>query len=186
VLVLTAVSLVIASAGAAGADPAVNATSYQKLAEQAPCRWSDRVASLTYSVGCYLRDFQVEIIVPKAGAPEEFTIRIVEDGKPVYAFHGHWGTVFTRLGDVLCVADFCPISDGCKVVAVDLKSRKPLWNTTLGALGGVDHSKYRNQVAIDTDGKAIIVRGKESGGRYIEYLSKDTGKTIGHKIYRDR
>ncbi len=43
------------------------------------------------------------------------------------------------------------------------------------------HSQYRNQVILERDGDLVVVYGKESNGRYIEFLDARTGKTVGHK-----
>jgi hypothetical protein len=68
-------------------------------------------------------------------------------------------------------------------VAWDLKAKKQLWKTNLKGLGGIIHFQYHNAVNLDLDGQAVRVRGKESAGRYIEYVDRKTGKTVGHKVY---
>ena len=50
-------------------------------------------------------------------------------------------------------------------------------------LGPIKHSGYSNQVAMEADHQLITVRGKESMGRYIEFLDPRTGRILGHRIY---
>jgi hypothetical protein len=105
-------------------------------------------------------------------------------GKKIFFWAGHLGTAFLVRGDVLYYADFSSSSSGCAVVAYDLKARKRLWRTNLKGLGPIDHSKYFNAVRMEpVDGQVLAVYGKESAGRYVEFVSLKTGKTVGHKLF---
>ena len=110
-------------------------------------------------------------------------IRILKDGGVVHFFEGHKGTVFAVGDGVLYYADFGPITSGCAVVAYDLKAKKQLWKAGLKGLGPIGHSRYSNAVNLGLDKQAVCVRGRESAGRYIEYVDLKTGKTVGHKVY---
>jgi hypothetical protein len=127
-----------------------------------------------------LRDYDVEVSAPK-GQP--LTVRVKDGGREVLAFRGHWETAFTRLGDTLFVAEFSPIASGCAVVAFDLTTGRQVWRCRLRGLGPVAHSRYRNRVTIETDGRVVLVRGWEALGRYIEVVDPKTGKSAGHKKY---
>jgi hypothetical protein len=139
--------------------------------------------------GCvrlHLRDYRVEVIHPKDTWGRDLTLRVFDGGMLVGAWEVHPNTVFTRLGDVLYLADYHPIASGCAVVAYDLKARRPLWRTHLQGIGPVKHSKYRNRVRIETDGRMLIVRGDESSGRYVEVLDVKSGRTVEiHRFDRD-
>ncbi len=96
------------------------------------------------------------------------------------------GTVFTRLGDTLYIADYCPLRTGCTVLAVDFKKNKELWRTKLKGIGPISHSKYSNAVCIGNDGDTILVFGKEAAGSYREKLDRRTGKTVSNEVFRGR
>jgi hypothetical protein len=165
-----------------GMDP-----EYQKKADEAPWEWSEREASLVHSITEHLRGYcEVELLCPKEGGwgRDSLTIRLKDKERELYAFKGHWETVFTRWQDSLYVAEFNPIATGCSVKAVDLKTGKQLWRSHLKGSSCPAHSEYRNQVTIGTDGKIITVRGNESWSRYIEFLDIRTGKTLGHHEYK--
>lgn len=172
--------LIVAAPLGCGPD---GGTDYQKKADAAEWKWSDDYASLLYSMSQHLDGYEVQIIRPKAAAMlwEPFTVRVLDGGDEACSFTGHAKTVFAQLGDALYVAKFCPIATGCSVVAYDLKGRKKLWECPLQGNSPPFHSKYLHLVNITMDGKAVVVYGKESNGRYIEYVDARTGKTIGHK-----
>ncbi len=154
-----------------------------------PWEWSDREATLAYSLGRQLDDYQVEVIQGKGGimaSDNPLTIRISDAGKLVYRWKGHWGTVFTRREDTLYIADYCPLQTGCTVFAVDFKRNKELWRSKLKGLGPVAHSKYSNSVCIGNDGDTILVYGQEAGGSYREKLDRRTGKTVSNEVLRGR
>jgi hypothetical protein len=170
-------------------EPGPAETDYQKQADAAQWSWEPKQANLLFCVRRDLRDYQVEIVCPKQTFPpagEPLTVRLTDDGKEVYSFKAHDGTVFTRRGDVLYIARFSPIATGCSVVAHDFKAKKELWKAELKGIGPVDHSKYRNEVTVTTTAAddAILVTGKEAAGRYIEYLDARSGKTVGHKVFK--
>ena len=168
--------------GGLWAAPVPTSEDYQKKAEQAPWAWSDERASVTYSArqlgGGYKAEFR------PCDTFGYGTVRVLKDGGVVHSFAGHTRTVFAVRDDILYYADFGPITSGCAVVAYDLKAKKQLWKTHLrGLRDGRPHSVYRNAVLLDLDGQAVCVRGRESAGRYIEYVDLKTGKTVGHKVY---
>jgi len=144
---------------------------------------------LLHSVSYYMADRQVEIISPRqdeVGKPKPFnrlTVRFVQDGKEVYSFKAHKGTVFSRRGDILYIAEFIPATTGCSVVAYDFKAKKELWKSRLQGSKPLSHSVYHNAVTIENDGKALIIRGNESLQRYVEYVDMETGKTLAYKNY---
>jgi hypothetical protein len=41
-------------------------------------------------------------------------------------------------------------------------------------------------VTIETDGKVVTVRGEEAYARYLEFVDCRTGRTLGHKEYKNR
>jgi hypothetical protein len=172
---------VLLTAAPVGAAPAPEREDYQKKADEAPWQWSDERATAESSAKRLTGDYKAEI-----GPLDTFgygTIRIVQDGGVVHSFGGHKRTAFAVRDGVLYYADFRPVSTGCSVVAYDLKAKKPLWKARLKGLGPIGHSRYQNAVNLDLDKQAVCVRGKESVGRYIEFVDLKTGKTVGHKVY---
>jgi hypothetical protein len=123
------------------------------------------------------------VVEPPQPEPwDDVTLRIF-DGE-VEAFH--WSSSpavpFVRDGDTLYLADFSPISSGCRVLAYDLAGRKQLWRAGLKGLGPVDHSKYRNSVTIKVRNGIVEIHSVESYGEYFEELDAKTGATVGHRI----
>jgi hypothetical protein len=163
------------------AAPGSAAEDYQKKADEAPWEWSDARATAADSAQRLKGDYKAE--VEPRGDWGGAVIRIVKGGAAVHSFEGHVGTTFAVGDDVLYYADYSRAASGCVVVAWDLKAKKQLWKTRLKGLGPIRHFQYRNAVALDLDGQAVRARGKESLGRYVEYVDRRTGKTVGHKVY---
>jgi hypothetical protein len=158
---------------------------YQKKADGVAWEWDAAKAGAAYSLRQHDGPYRVEVL-PKPGPRGEVVIRFVEDGRQVYALEAHTATVFVVKGPVLYHADFHPRATGCALVAYDLRQGKQLWRTTLHGMGQIAHSKYYNAVTLDLDGDALCVRGKESAGNYVEYVHRKTGRTVGHKVFRNR
>jgi hypothetical protein len=164
------------------------ATDYQKLADRQPWQWDGEQASLLYSVDSQMGNFRAEILCPKRDtypSPlNRLTVRFLDDdGKEVYSFQAHRGTVFTWDGKVLYVAEFHPRMPGCSVAAYDITEKKQLWKTRLQSRYKGFHSAYTNAVTIENDREALLIRGNEAMYRYIEYLDMKTGKTIAQREY---
>ena len=172
-LVVIAATLAVAAPG-----PKDKAAAFQKKADDAAWDWKDEQATLDYSVQrCKLKvETQVNDL---RGAV--VTIRAGDD--QVATFEGHTGTPFVVQGSTVYHADYHFMSTGCQVVAMDLKTGKQLWRTTLKGLGPIRHFKYFNAVAMELDDGALRIVGKESQGRYIEFVDLETGKTLGHKVF---
>jgi hypothetical protein len=169
---------------AAAPDGGEKAMDWQRKADAAEWKWSDHYASLFDSVERQLRGYEVHLVrLPNSGwaGMSSFTVHVLDNGKEVCSFKAHSETPFTQIGDVLYVAKLSPIATGSSIVAYDLKARKRLWECDLRGNPPEDHSKYRHQINLDTDGDAVVVYGKETNGRYIEYVDRRTGRTLGHK-----
>jgi hypothetical protein len=149
---------------------------YQKIANDLPWTWSDEKATRDYCVKKYLSDYRLEVVDHRA--------RIL-DGRTVVCTLGEC-SLFAACGEKLFVAEFHPSSSGCQVVAYDLRTWKQVWKTDLEGIGPVEHSKYRNHVNIETDGKTVTVWGNELMGQYVEILGARSGKMLGHKCYSRR
>jgi hypothetical protein len=166
-----------------GAGPG-HGEDYQKIADATPWNWSAERASVTDSFLRFPMDYQVELIRPK-NKFSEITIRVLDGDKELVVWKGHERSVFTSSGDVLVHADFHPSRTGCALVAFDLKNGKQLWRTDLKGLGPIPHSRYSNSVNLDIlDKDAVRVFGKESAGQYLEIVDLKTGKTVGHRTYK--
>jgi hypothetical protein len=161
------------------------ATDFQAKADGAKWRWEPEHASVLYSLMRASTDYTVEVI-RKKNTIGDLTIRVLDDGKVLHAFDGHRGTVFATEGGVLYYAEFSPIATGCTVVAVDLKAGKQLWKTRLKGMGPLGHTEYTNSVTLEVEDGAVQIKGKEAGGDYLEYVDLRTGKTVGHRVFRDK
>jgi opacity protein-like surface antigen len=161
---------------------AARAEDYQQKANAAAWEWRPERSGLLWSMQTAPVEYEITVTRP-SGVVGLLDIRIALDAKTNYTWKAHLGTPFLIRDRVLYYADYDPISDGCTVVAYDLTNKKQLWKTQLQALGGVDHSKYRNAVEMDFDGDALRVFGNESAGRYVEYVDLKEGKTVGHKVF---
>jgi hypothetical protein len=119
----------------------------------------------------------------------QVTFTFQKKGGPKLTIAGHPATPVVVRGDGLYVADFQGASSGCKVVAYDLTTGKKAWTKELEGLGPIDHSKYRNRVAMAVEKHptqnhfALVIVGWESAGRYVEVLDPVSGKQLAHKKY---
>jgi hypothetical protein len=157
---------------------------YQKIADSTPWSWSADRASVTDSFLRLPNTYQVELIRPK-DKTGVVTIRFLDDGKEAFAWMGHYGSVFAMSGDVLVYADFGPGRTGCSLIAYDLKQKKQVWKTALMGLGPINHSRYANAVTLEfIDNATVRVFGNESAGKYLEIVDINTGKTVGHRVYK--
>jgi hypothetical protein len=174
-------------------DPlAAKKEAWQKTLERMPFRFSESDAGVLFSLSQYGGDCKVHMIYD----PKErwrLTFRFERDGKEVLALHGHTGSVFRTVKNVLYFAHFPTASSGCTVAAYDLTTGKKLWETKLSAVGTPSHSAYSNHVTmglsslhdLDKDGEGIVsITGRESFGDYIEILDRGSGKVLAHKVYR--
>ena len=158
---------------------------YQKIADATAWSWSAERASVGDSFLKFPNTYQVELI-RKKNKYGEITIRLVDDGKELYAWEGHYRSVFSLNGDVLVYADFHPSRNGCSVVAFDLKKQKQLWKTDLKGLGPIPHFRYSNSVTLEIiNNDAVRVFGNESAGQYLEIVDLKTGNTVGHRKYKN-
>lgn len=157
---------------------------YQKVADAASWDWHPERVNLLSSVMNVPKEYTVEVVRPK-NTVGKLTIRFVLDDKAVYTWDGSTSPSFVVDGTVV----YCPLyntwSEGCTLVAVDLQTQKELWSTPLQGLGGILHSVYQNRVLVESVPGAILVHGNETAGKYIEYVDKKSGKTVGHRIFKE-
>jgi hypothetical protein len=173
VVVLAAAGLAVAAPG-----PKDKAALYQKKADEAAWDWADERATFDYSAKRCKFPVKADI-----NDRRDATITILPGGDQAVTFEGHTGTPFVVQGLTVYYADYHQLSTGCAVVAMDLKTGKQVWRKALKGLGPITHRKYFNAVAMDLDDGALRVVGKESQGRYIEFVDRETGQTLGHKVF---
>jgi hypothetical protein len=162
-----------------------NDVDFQKKASEMSWQWSEDEMSLFRSIS-NIDGYGLEVVRPKKFAGW-YSIRVVYDAAEIYSFQAHSLTIFTQVSDTLYLADYSPRTTGCTIIAFDLKSKKVIWRTALRALGPPEaHSAYSNQVTMRVNGDEIVVFGNESNGKYVELLSRKTGKTVGHKVFEER
>ena len=158
--------------------------SYQKIADATPWGWSAERASVSDSFLRLPNTYQAELIRPKDKSGVVM-IRLTDGGKELFAWMGHYGSVFALSGDVLVYADYSPGRTGCSLIAYDLTLKRELWKTALKGLGPIPHSRYANAVILEfIDNATVRVLGNESAGKYLEIVDINTGKTVGHRIYK--
>jgi hypothetical protein len=157
---------------------------YQKIADATLWTWAAERASVGDSFLKFPNTYQVELI-RKKDKYGEITIRLVDDGKELYAWEGHYRSVFSLTSDVLVYADFMASRTGCSIIAYDLKKQKQLWKTALKGLGPIAHFRYSNSVNLEIIKNDVVrVFGNESAGQYLEIVDLKTGKTVGHRQYK--
>ena len=160
-----------------------HAEDYQKVADATAWKFSQEQAGVADSLLRFSKDYQVELIRPK-NKFGDIIVRLVDDGKEISSFTGHYRTVFRSSGEVVVYANFLPTRTGCTLVAFDLKKQKQLWKTPLKGLGDIAHFGYMNAVNLEiVNNEAVRVFGNETAGKYVEFVDLATGKTVGHRKY---
>src|ERR1017187_2451041 len=178
------ITFFVASVFSLACVTSVSGQDYQKIVDGTAWSWSAERASVGDSFLKFPNTYQVELI-RKKNKYGEITIRLLDDGKELVAWMGHYRWVFTLNGDVLVYAAFHPSSTECAVVAYDLKNRKQLWKANLQGLGPISHFRYSNAVNLEIiNNDAVRVFGNESAGQYLEIVDLKTGKTVGHQKYK--
>jgi hypothetical protein len=156
---------------------------YQQKAELAAWRWSESENSIMFCVANRLNQYDVKVVRMAAPASwiDALRLEIWDKNVQLAAFNAHFESVFAAKGDVVYFAKLVPMAAGCEVIAFDLKEKRELWKCYLRGNPPRSHSKYRHQVTIDFEDGVVVVHGKESNGRYIEYIDPTSGTTIGHR-----
>jgi hypothetical protein len=182
-LALAAVFFTILSIALAAPAPE---NKYQKLADDMTWDWPKERASLKFCCDNYKGTFEMTMEAPPEGVRSESLVKFKgADGKKYFSVRVHDQTVFVESNNVLYYADFDQISSGCRLIAYDLNGSKELWKTDLKGLGDINHSKYHNAVVLDIKEGALRVLGNESSGKYVEFVDMKTGKTVGHRVFKD-
>jgi hypothetical protein len=177
-------SFLVASIFSLACVTSASGQDYQKIADATAWSWSAERASVGDSFLKFPNTYGIELI-RKKNKYGEITIRILDDGKELYAWEGHYRSVFSLNGDVLVYADFLPSRTGCSVVVFELKKQKQLWKTDLKGLGPIAHFGYSNSVNLEIiNNDAVRVFGNENAGQYLEIVDLKTGKTVGHHKYK--
>jgi len=122
----------------------------------------------------------------QAGENPEHVVEFVDGNRVVYSFITHLHTVFDVSDEQLYFVRFHPLESGGAVVAVDLTTGLQRFETTLQALGMIDHSIFSTSFRIKRVGRSVIVYGQEPRGRYLEMFDVDTGKLTSHAEERGK
>jgi hypothetical protein len=157
-------------------------------------QFDEEEGNVLFSLREFAGDCQVHMIYDPT-SPADWTFNFVRHGKVVLELKGHEFTIFrTNPNDpfregkrssekILYFADYSPYSDGCLLVAYDLRTGKELWKAQLKGIGAVDHSVYSNRINMDLDESVVRVAGREAGGNYVEVVDRKTGRTIAHRLF---
>ena len=157
---------------------------YQERADAAEWTWKKKKADLNYYIKAYKGMYEVSATRPEdAFAWSDYPLKISEAKKVLYEAKVHGGTPFRIRGSTLYVTQHNRSANGCALVAIDLETKKQLWQTHLQGIGVVPHFRYSNQVTLDLDGSVAIVYGHESAGKYIEFVDLKTGKTVANRRF---
>jgi hypothetical protein len=159
---------------------------YQEMADEMAWDWPKEKASLKYCSKHYKGAFELEMETAVDQRARNTLVKFKDaDGKKFFSLLAHSNTVFVEKDNILYYTDFSPYSSGCSLVAYDLQASKELWKTDLKGLGPIEHFKYRNAVVLDIKDGALRVLGNESSGKYVEFVDMKTGKTVGHRVFKD-
>ena len=179
-------SLVIALSVGINAVDAHEPVSPQVRLNSMKWSWDKEKEATTY----YLRDVpadmnaSLEEVRLRFGDPRPVTRLTVEDGRAItYRVDIHSLTPFRIQDGRIYYARYSAISTGCMLLAVDLKSGKPIWKTNLKGCGQIEHSKYSNRVAFEVEKDVAIVHGNETSGQYIEIVDLATGKILANRQF---
>jgi hypothetical protein len=157
---------------------------YQQLADIATWTWKAEEATAFHSMLQARCNYQIELAKPKNAFGHDLVVRFSDADKVVFSLQGTASTVFAVQDNVVYIAEFHPSASGCGIIAFDLKAGKQLWKTPLKGLGPIPHFRYSNRVSLQLEDGAVRVFGNESAGKYIEYVSLKTGKTVGHRLFK--
>lgn len=165
------------------ADPKQPVKDYQKLADETDWTFADFNFKETLATEFKGYDVKSE---PVPDSKRDLVVHISKEKKELLAWETHNTTPFFQRNGILYYAKFSSASNGCAVVAFDLNQKKELWRTSLKGIGRVNHFGYSNSVRLEVfDDDTLRVFGKESLGRYVEIVNRGTGKTVGHKVFKD-
>ena len=158
---------------------------YQKLADETEWSFPERKA-ITDMLTSEFKGYRAEVLSFDDGV--KMTVLIANASKErLLKLETHVEVSLVQRDGVLYYPVHSPVASGCKVVAFDLIAKKELWASELKGTGPVDHSEYRNQVRLEVlDDGAVRVFGQESAGRYVEVVDRATGKTVGHKVFKEK
>jgi hypothetical protein len=180
---LATLALLVMVAGRADDKPQTSEVDLQKWADR--LEWKPPREDLRSCLLYEASEYQVES-VRKKGERGVLTVRVSDGEKELYSFKAHAGTVFFERDGVMFHTQYSPVSSGCSIVAFDLKAKKELWKTRLQALPLKPHSAYHNEVKVEPhDAGLLVVYGYESYGKYVEIVDRNTGKTVGHKVFKE-
>jgi hypothetical protein len=176
--VLAVFCLTLLLTGCTSDKPTVD---YQKMADEAG--WMPPKEDFLYCLMHEARAYQLDVVRKKEG--HGLMIRVSDADGERYSFTGDVGAVFFERDGVLYHTVYRSGSSGCTIVAFDLKKKQQLWKTDLRGIGAVEHSKYSNVVRMDPHfAGMLVVYGHEAFGRYVEIIDRETGKTVGHKVFK--
>lgn len=95
---------------------------------------------------------------------------------PGQAFCGN--AALARHRRTLYVAQFCSISTGTTLHAINIRSGALRWSKHLIGIGPVGHSKYFNDVQLEIRRGMVVVYGNEASGKYVEARDLSSGRLL--------
>ena len=179
-----AVALLAVATVVAAPEPKKPAKDYQKVADETEWKFTDFNFKETLATEFKGYDVKSEVV---ADSKRDLVVHISKENKELLAWETHNTTPFAQRDGILYYAKFGTASNGCAVVAFDLSAKKEMWRTRLKGIGRVNHFGYSNSVRLEVlDDDTLRVFGKESFGRYVEIVNRETGKTVGHKVFAEK
>lgn len=85
--------------------------------------------------------------------------------------------------NILVVAVYHPIATGSYLFAIDLSTKKLLWEADVMQINAC-HSEYSNTVYLGLYKDKIILEGDEEGGDYVQIFDLQTGKRLFSTLFR--
>jgi hypothetical protein len=157
----------------------------QKLADSLSWRWDAGEASIDFCVAHLPPGCAVDFATVEDPIIPYLKITLIRDGRQVYGWKGHRGTVFVCKADAFVYASYSDMTPGCDLVAVDLNSGGILWTADVGPFVG-PNSRYENGVILELRGDTVVAWGNESFGQYVTVVDLHSGQVLGQHIFSGR
>jgi hypothetical protein len=101
---------------------------------------------------------------------------------PKQIFDDHLTLV--EAGGRIVAVSFCGNASGTFAFGFDPATGAIVWTSSVGSIGTIGHSRYRNDVRAVVDGERVVVYGAESSGKYVGVLDPREGRLIGWEVWR--
>jgi hypothetical protein len=101
---------------------------------------------------------------------------------PEQVFDDH--LVVVEAGGHVVAVSYCGNASGAYGFGFDPESGALEWTASVGSIGNIGHSRYRNDVRAVARGDRLVVYGNESSGSYVGVVDAREGRLIGWEVWR--